>query len=513
MKYQVISVVTLVVTLSSFAMAGEWRSHLADPANSGRAQVTGPDNPGFKWNTRLSDMVASFAPDGYRVASRTSIDRPLVSPAGTLIMLATNQNPQYDGRHSRANEVIGINPDDGSVMWEIGNASATLDFNYTNRRCRPALDSQGRLWVHIAPRSDVDGDHWRVQAFDPETGNAINGAYFVTTDLSTCRNTALHIGGEGENERLVMYGSGGDPEEFLVLDISGHQPEISFRLAGWTGLESISGVPVKTYRHRIGVFTQDSLIVGVKVTSGHRILLRFPLDSDDPEDIQQMEMPTPEGELSEDFWRMRMVTTDNGNLLISPQEEDDSVAFVAKVNLEDDAMSTAWVRSLPDTFRGARDLTLLNDAVLVRVGNSRDSITVLSTDTGEILWDGVHAGSRTIADPGEAASDGDIIFYDGFAPGGASGTIYTSTRDPDMTRNRLMVSYNAEDGSRRWVIRPGAIMEAAGVEELDELGLGKNFGGLQFGGIGHDGTLYVTNTNSDLDGILAIDNSGGLADD
>ena len=502
MKYQLISTATLVVALSSFAMAGEWRSHFADPANSGRAQVTGPDNPGLKWHMRLSDMVAGFAPDGYRVAGNSSIDRPMVAPDGTLIMVAKNRNPQYESPSRLVREVIGINPDNGSVIWEIGNASTD------HERCRPALDSQGRLWVHHAPDSDNDT---RLLAYDPATGAPISGTAFVTTDITRCRRTALHIGGEGENERLVMYGSGGDPEDLLVLDISGPAPQISFQLAGWTGLEAISGVPVNSYQHRIGVFTDDSLIVGVRVTSGHRLLLRFPLDSDDPADIQQMEMPTPEGLFSGDFWRMRMVTTDNGNLLISPTNANDPDAFVAKVNLEDDGMSTAWVTSLPNTSRGARDLTLLNNAVQVRVGGSGIQATVLSTETGEVLWDGVRAASRTIADPGEAVASGDLIFQNAFAPAGASGSIYTSTREPGHTRDRLMVSYDAKDGSRRWIIWPSTVMEAAGVEELTDLGLG-SFASLQFGAIGHDGTLYVTNTDSDLDGILAIDNSGGLAE-
>jgi outer membrane protein assembly factor BamB len=492
-----------LAAMTLFAMAGEWRSHFVDPANSGRAQVTGPDNPGLKWHMRLSDMVASFAPEGYRVVTNTSIDRPMVAPDGTLIMIAKNRNTQYENPHRFANEVIGINPDNGNVIWEIGNALTT------HESCRPALDSQGLLWVHLAPASNDDDQHWRLHAFNPETGTPISGTSFVTNDITRCRRTSLHIGGKEANERLVMYGSGGDPGELLVLDISGPAPQIHFQLASWTGLEAISGVPLNSYQHRIGVFTDDSLIVGARVTSGHRILLRFPLDSNDSDDIQQMEMPTPEGKFSGDFWRMRMVTTDNGNLLISPQEEDDGVAFVAKVHLEDDGMSTAWVTSLPNTFRGARDLTLLNNAVQVRVGQSWNNATVLSIDTGEVLWDGVRAASRTIADPGEAASSGDIIFQDGFAPVGASGSIYTSTREPGQVHDRLIVSYDARDGSRRWIIQPSAILEAAGVEELTDLGLG-DFRSLQLGAIGHDGTLYITNTNSALDGILAINNSGGL---
>lgn len=493
----------------SGAIAGEWRAHFGDAANSARSQVAGPSNPGLKWATRLSDMTASFAPAGYRVATNTQIDRPLIGPDGTLILVALNNQIQYqpfDGRVHR--ELIGINPENGNVIWEIGDASDDL------WRCRPALDSQGRLWVFRPPERGDDNELWRLQAFDPATGAPIPQAILYRPSAHSCRRTQLHIGGEGANERLVMYGTGGNPEHFIAVDISGPvpTPSFGFQLGGGG---SIAGVPLNSDQRRIGVFTDDFLIFGLQSANGQLGLIRFPLDSDNPVgEAQQMPMPTPPDQSSAAYFRIRMVATDNGNLLLSPHTragQGGAASFVAKVNLNEETMSTAWVQTLPGTINGVRDLTLVNDGVLVRTAGTGITARMLSVQTGEELWSGARAAARTISDTGHAASAGDTIFVDTFAARTATGWFYTLARDPGAARDELMASYNAADGAIRWTVRRESVAQAAGVDSPGDLGLG-NFRSLQFGPISQDGTLYVTNNLSQLDGIIAIDNSGGLAD-
>jgi outer membrane protein assembly factor BamB len=509
MNHLVCIAIIILMTLSSLAMAGEWRSHFADPANTGRAQTAGPDTPGLKWNIELQDVETSFAPNGYGTGTNSQLRRPLVAPDGTLIVAAKNNSPQYENRLTEGREVIGIDPADGSVIWEIPHASTD------HQRCRPALDSQGRLWVHQSrERYDVGGP-WSLKAFDPATGEEISGTRFVTSwsaqdfYLSTCRRTSLHIGGEGAHERLVMYGNGGDPGDLLVLDISGTEPEVV--IAGISGPESIAGVPGGgSFTPRIGVFSDDSLIIAIEATSGHLVLLQIPLDASEPP--LQKELPTPDGSSAVDYSRVEKVVADNGSLIVSGRGDGDG--FVAALDL-DDELSTLWFREMPNGHQ-ARDLTHLDGIILAHPGARSSSfggraMMALSIEDGSIVWQGgVESGSATIGDISSGGSESDIIFQDNYAFR-VDGNFYTSTRDADMTRDRLMVSASGLGGEPRWVIRPETVMEAAGVDELEDLGL-FTFASLQFGPIDQEGTLYVTNNQNATTGILAIDNSGGLAE-
>ena len=501
MKY-LIFLTIVVMSVSSSAMGGEWRSHFADPANTGRAQVAGPDDPGLKWHIDLADVETSFAPDGYGVGTNSQLRRPLVAPDGTLIVAAKNNNPQYPNRLSEGREVIGIDPDNGEVIWEIPHASTD------HQRCRPALDSQGRLWVHQARERYDMGGPWAVQAFDPATGEAIPDTRFITSwpdeDIfwSTCRRTQLHIGGEGEHEHLAMYGNGGDPEDVLVLDISGTEPEIV--VGGIFGTISIAGVPGGSYNPRIGAFSDDSLFIAFKGSQDHLVLLQIPLDTNDPigQSVQQ-EVPTPADSHSTEYSRAEMVVADNDTLIVSGVGSD---GFVAALNIDQD-MSLSWLQPMPDGSR-ARDLTIIDGLVLAHPGTRTSSfggnpMMALSIDDGSIVWNGgVETGSATIADTSTSNT----------SAMGVDGNFFTSTREGSMTRDRLIVSASGLDGEPDWIIRPDAIMEAAGVDELEDLGL-FDFASLQMGPIDHDGVLYITNDNNATTGILAIDNSGGLSGD
>ena len=80
MNHLAITTIIVVMTLSSFAMAGEGRSHFADSANTGRAQVAaGPDDPGLKWHIDLKDVETLLAPNFFGVVSNSELRRPLVT--------------------------------------------------------------------------------------------------------------------------------------------------------------------------------------------------------------------------------------------------------------------------------------------------------------------------------------------------------------------------------------------------------------------------------------------------
>ena len=462
------------------AETGEWRSHYADSSNTGRGTTAGPDDPGFKWLIDIAQVATAFAPAGYS-AGTGDLLRPLVAPDGTLVYVAKNEEPQYD-RIRYGREVIGIDPNDGNVIWEIGNNSTE------HRRCHPAIDSRGRLWVHQGTSA---GD-WFVRAFDPATANALESLSFETTDLTSCRRTSLHIGGEGDNERLVLYGNGGDPDELLMLDISGDGAPTVVR-QGIAGIESIAAVPGTQFNHqyRIGVFTDDALYLSGLDADETVQLLQVPLDGSTP---LQHDLPTPNGSSAADYSSVAMIVADDGSLIVSPRWDKgtEALGYVAALD-PDDNLAMSWQHVMPDGVR-AHDLTHGWDAVIVHPGERSASfggnaLLALSLEDGSVVWEGLNSGSSTIAD--------------------AVGDFYTSSRTGTMTRDRLIVSGSGEDGAPRWIIEPDTLAAAAGLNDYTKLGL-DDLADLRFGPIDGDGTLYVTNGYV-ATGILAIDNSGGLS--
>ena len=477
-----VTVVTAIATAAAVTLPASadqqaaWPNHNADPQNTMRAQVAGPGDPGLKWHVDLAQIEEDIAPEGYRLDRR-----PLIAPDGTLVIPATNRDEQYENRVRFGREVIGLEPDDGSLKWEIPSTTTS------HARCSPALDSQGRLWS----TQRFSGGDWWLRAFDPADGTEIPGAAINIDEIARCWRTNIHIGGEGEAERVVLFGNGGDPEDLVAFDISGGIPTVAF--AGLSGVGEIAGVPsTGSYWEHVGAFTDDSLIVAARTGEDDAAvleLLRVALA--DGEILDRVEVPTPDAEVSSgDYALVRMLVADD-LLIVTPRVHsgDSEQGLVAALRL-DDGLSEAWTVPMP--AGEPRDLALGDGHVYVQPG-SRTTLggpatVAIELGSGVVAWEGHESGERPATD--------------------ADGSAYTTGRHGDMTRDQLLVSYGS-DGDVRWLIEPEAIVGAAGVGDRDDLNMGNRFARNRPAPIDANGVLYVTSGGGD--GILAIDDSGGLA--
>jgi outer membrane protein assembly factor BamB len=488
-RARAVATMTALATAAAVALPASadqqaaWPSYNGDPQNTMRAQVSGPEDPGLKWHVDLAEVETSFAPEGY--AGSYNLSRPLVAPDGTLVLAAKNADPQYENRARFGREVIGLDPDDGSVLWEIPNTSVDHD------RCSPGLDAQGRLWMTKVPPRFSDAE-LKLGAFDPATGAAIGGTEIVIEDLTKCNRTNIHVGGEGDLERAVLFGQGGDPSELVAFDISGDSPSVAF--AGVAGVDEIAGVPgTGSYAEHVAAFSDDSLIVAARTGEDEGAVLELlRLSLEDGEILDRTEVPTPGAEVSSgDYDRVRMMVVDD-RLITTPRTPrgDTEQGLVAALAL--DGLTELW--SVPMPAGEPHDLALGDGHVYVQPG-SRTTLggpatVALDVDSGAVAWEGYEAGERPVTD--------------------VDGNAYTTGRHGDMTRDSLLASYDA-DGEVRWVVEPDAIVEAAGVASRDDLNLGNRMAQLLPAPIDAEGTLYVLSGAGSEHGILAIDDSGGLA--
>jgi hypothetical protein len=467
-----------------------WGNLFADAQGTRRAKTVAPADPGVKWHVDLADVETSFSPEGYGVAGGLSRARgpALVSPEGTLIRTAVNNDPQYD-RDRFGRELIGIDPDDGSVLWEIPHA------NTEHSRCLPAIDSQGRLWGYQYEWSE---DERHVSAFDPETGTGLTG-YTLEPDgdgnlPSSCRRTALHIGGAGDDERLVIFGNGGDPGRVLALDISGDSPSVAWQ--GVAGAEEITGVPVTTDRQQIAVFSDDAMFVAVKtgVDTDDEALSVVKIALEDGEEVDRIELPVPDdadGVSSGDYDRLDMLLAYDHTLVVATR--GGSIGLLAGIDVTD-GLSERWVEPLV-SGRDPSSLALGAGVVLTQpsgagglAGQDR-AVWGFEVTSGQPLFSGITVHTRMITD--------------------AAGMSYTTTRASGDARPRYLASMQ-RTGEERWRIGRDAVAEAVGVADFDDLNLGSFSSSAKLGPIDADGTMYIHSESAT--GILALDNSGGLAE-
>jgi len=444
----------------------------ADAQATGQSQVAGPEDPGLKWHLDLEQVESEDAPTGYSLRDG---DRLLVASDGTLITRVSVDEPQYD-RASFAGEIIGIDPEDGDVSWQIDGISP----NMSTRACRPALDAQDRVWAETRP----DGDY-TLAAYDTTDGEQV-AATEIAADDQRCREHLL-IG--GADEHLVL--ADGSPEGLRIIDISGDTPD---EVLNGLAIDDAAGLSNHGERAGWGVFTDDSFITAVDIDEGddnERIDL-VEISLADGSVLAQVEAPAANGVDTGDF--------DRGTILLIDQETDTLIASmrsgpgsspgpsIAGLDLTA-GLSTIW--TMTDLSAEPRDLTLGDGVVLFQQGARTTApgapLQGVSVATGELEVEGLGAGTRPLTNP--------------------DGTGYTSWRTSGMTRDRLITGFGAQ-GEVQWTIPPGRIAGQLGLESEGELNMG-GFASLDMASIGPDGTLYVTGGRTG-DGILAIDDSGGL---
>ena len=207
------AVAALLALPAAAAALSPWPMPNADAGATNQSPVAGPTDPGLKWHLDLGDVQTADAPEGYG-----SLNDILVSDAGVLIAMVSNEDGQYEPTARFRSELIGIDPTTAEVLWEVPNVSPV-----SSGSCAPALDSQDRVWVEQRP----DAGDRVVRAFDPATGEHLGPE--IAAEDQRCREQII-IGGEGEQERLVF--STRDAEGLRMFDISADDPvEIDVALA------------------------------------------------------------------------------------------------------------------------------------------------------------------------------------------------------------------------------------------------------------------------------------------
>ena len=364
-----------------------WPTYVADAQNTWRSQQAGPADPGLRWYRDFSEprpAEVAFAPEGYSLAVGSRHRGMPIEVDDLLVMRAVNNAPQHD---ENANSVIGVDKADGTVRWEIPNAFAQMG------ACEPAVDSQGRLWVP-SWQGGITAGFDGIAAYDLDDGARIAGSYLERDGV--CGGTSLHIAGTGADERLIVYGSGGNPDNFFALDVSGPTPTVAWELAV-LDVDEVAGVPnwgtggSARSIPRPGVATADSLIIPVH-SGGQVDLLEVDLATGAERSRSPMPVPLFDPEFDDaqidaaDYDRWQLMMADADTLVVGPWDNGASQgpdAFVAAFDVSNGLSSPTWFHRVPGDDVPGR-LALGDGVVLVQPGG-RGPIHGLDIATGEAV--------------------------------------------------------------------------------------------------------------------------------
>ena len=461
----VTAVAVLFALPAAAAALSPWPVPNADAGATNQSPVAGPTDPGLTWHLDLGGVETDFAPEGY-----DSLDDLLISDAGVLVAMASNEDGQYEPTARFRNELIGIDPTTAEVLWEVPNVSPV-----NSGSCAPALDSQDRVWVEQRP----DGGDRVVRAFDPQTGEHLGPE--IAAEDQRCREQII-IGGEGDDERMVF--STRSAENLRMFDISGEEPEeIDVALTEREGLERLLN---HGDRDHWGVMTSDHFVTLVRIVDDEGDDLEHlivSIDLDDGTTTDELTLPTVDGVDSTDVTEAYLLAHED-RVYLSTRKTGDSQ--ILAVDATGGALSLDWEWDLD--LRAA-DLTLGDGVVLFqdgrRVAGGAPSVTALDLDDGSLVFDnGERVGDHPLANP--------------------DGSFYGRTTDGGTRLNEI--SLMDADGEVQWRIDRGRLtQEVDGVDEYDDLRLGNTY---DFAAIDEDGTLYVTTDRA----ILALDDTGGLVE-
>lgn len=435
-----------------------------------------------------------------------------------LVQQVENKDPQYE-RVDRGNqqgvEVVGIDPDTGEVVWEVGNVAT-----YATARCQPAVDSDGRVWVVRQPAED---GNYMLQAADSDTGELLDG---VSVDLGgehPCgREAPLMVTGGGDDERVVVPGTG-DAGALTVVDVGGDDPAVAWQLGEHNpDYDVLVNVPragtgpgaIQQYHSTPAVASNDALILPVRTGADPDADPQADPDTDELGEIElvelsladgsersRVEVPAPDPQSGEDwevshYLRIHVALTDDDVLVVHPMQDGgwvadtDAPSYLAALDASDGLSSEPeWIRRLPREDESANRLSLGEGVVLTH--NAGDPRAFSLADGGE-QWHAEVSGSL----------DRDILPVD------ARGHTYTRADGHDGVLENHLLAFDHR-GALQWTVSEPALAEELGVDDIGDVdvSLGAN---LMLGPLGPDGTLYATTRPGNE--VLAIDDSGGLGE-
>lgn len=478
------------------AAAGAWPQAGADAQATYQADGAGPSNPGVKWVSQLEDLPATTdAPEGFSL----SHTRPLVVGAEGTIMVHAGAIGQSVGEGNR--HLLGIDPSDGSLAWNRA---------YQETSCAPAIDSQDRGWaLQIDGEGFTGADDDVLIAFDTATGATIPGTALEPVsstepdDINWCRNIALHIGGQGELERAILFDGRpllGDTDTrhgILAIDISGATPSEAWALDPAAGNAPFGEVVRDSNEERIAAFTDESLLVTTR-TAGQLELVELSLA--DGSVTNRVALPAYDDDLStasdSSAVTSSTVMVDGNNAVVAISTSSNGRGALHGIALDGTWAQPAWSEPFVDNIsaqRGPRSLALAGDNVISSSGAAVDNLYARDVESGiELGWSGTLDRVR-----GSGAISGQYITD-------ANETIYVTDYLPD-SGFRLDRAYSAYStlGALQWRFTRAQLMQATGLSD-DADGLNNNFALRAI----DDGVLYLHTE----DQLIAIDDSGGLAD-
>ena len=474
--------------------AGAWPQHPKDAGATRQADVPGPSDPGVKWVVDLADadseaVDSDVAPEGYRLDAgalgQASGNKPILAPDGKLLVRARNMAPA-DGDDGGEYRLLALDPDDGSVVWEVPDVAQS---------CTQAVDSQGRIWVLRTDGSDdaleaidLDGD--------PIPGSRVEG-------VERCFRHALQIGGDPET--LFVYGNptaaGWSGEAVTAYDISGAAPVERWHLNTEDAdppFDDLVGSPQR------GVITDDRLYLAVRagIETDEEIVEIVEIDLDDGAVVDRLQiemLPRPDDDEDPDggdIGAARLLLADEDTLVVgvTRQTGGTGLGWVGGVDLATGLDELAWLSRTGDDDTTPRLDTgpgtlVLGDGVVMTHAGGRNELLAFDVADGSVAWVGPHvlgAGAFTF----RILADSD-------------GAAYTRIPDPTDQLGRG-IGKIGPDGQMEWAIPEGAI------EADQNLGAGEELQAqLRWSVIGADGTFYFRERIESR--IFALDNSGGLA--
>ena len=469
----------LAVPLEARAQpAGGWSQATADAANTSQAVVDGPTDPGLRWAVDLEAIVTDQAPRGYVGGGQGAVHRPILGPDGRLIVPVANPEA---GRPA----FLALDPDTGEIAWELQRRAAA---------CAPAVDSQGRIWAGMNFDYDEATSTNSLRAFDAD-GRELEESLFDLDDLGVAGltrwcgiQTALHIGGQGADERLVLFHVGDANADLAALDISGDTPTVAWQLSTddadvpFDRFENSNyGAPGGGLSARLAAMTDTRLIVPVR-TGGQLQLAFLELATGQIERIVDLPSFTFDGQPREAPVRGSVTVMVVGNMVVaSLSDRYDSAGVLHGVSLTGTSTSPDWTELLPSDTRS------VNGGEIMAVSNATVVVPSLGRLQGHAAATGAAAPwsdtPATLPNRPEIVTD-------------ASGAMYT-TYQPAAASISL-VRYGP-DGQLDWQLRRTTLLGEFTDPASDELRVGP---------IDARGTLYVRIGSL----LFAVDSSGGLVD-